>query len=204
MSTATAICGQIATCDAAVSNGPMAMPRMRQPPRRFSESDVEARFQTVNLGFSVMTHRKARLIIFGIWFGTMAFILGALFLAVPIRSDLNFTWQDTYSLSTLITSLYVPVLTAFALFWFHPGAQSRDKSLQSDRWIAALSLSTFFQLFMIAGVLGIVFFSAAPGPTAKYGPIENISGLVHLMSIFSPIATAPAAFLLGVEKIEPK
>jgi hypothetical protein len=150
-----------------------------------------------------MYAKSARLLIFGIWFSTMSMCMAAVLLAIPIRPNL-IAWKDAFSLITPIVSLYVPLLAAFALFWFGPNQSQRNKKLSLDKWIAALSLTLFFQAFMLLPIIGIMFFSDAPGPTGESGLHENINGLIHLMSIFSPIATAPSAFLLGVESIDPK
>ena len=150
-----------------------------------------------------MPARKSRLIIFSCWLGTLAACILTLFVAVPLRGDIAFQWQDAFQLATPITSLYVPILTAFALFWFHPGATPNKRRLSGEKWLPALALTLFFQLFFFIGVVGIVHFST-PSPDSNIGLFEQISGLVHWISIFSPIAMAPAAFLLGVERIEVK
>lgn len=150
-----------------------------------------------------MTARRSRLIIFACWFGNLILCISILFLAVPLRTDIAFHWEDVFQLATPITSLYVPVLTAFALFWFHPGATPNTRKVSGEKWVPALGLTLFFQFFMTAGVAGIVLFTTS-APDSNVGLFEQISGLVHWISIFSPIATAPAAFLLGVERIEAK
>lgn len=149
-----------------------------------------------------MTATNARLIVFGCWLGSLTICLMMLFCAVFVRADLGFQWSDAFQLATSVASLYIPVLTAFALFWFHPGNPPNNKKVNREKWIAALSLTLFFQLFMILGTAGIVLLSRRPSPDADTGLFEQISGLTNWISIFSPIATAPTAFMLGVEKID--
>jgi hypothetical protein len=145
-----------------------------------------------------MTAQSSRLMIFGLWFGTMVLCLLLVFAAVPICGDIPF--MQALQVTTPIASLYVPILTAFALFWFHPGASPNKKRLSKERWYVALALTLFFQILMLGGVAIIVYFIRSPDSHA--GVFENIVALIHWISIFSPIATAPSAYLLGIERIE--
>ena len=147
-----------------------------------------------------MTTRKARLVIFDCWFFTFALCVFILFLAIPLRRDIAFAWEDVFQLATPVASLYMPVLTAFGLFWFRPGAPPNTRRLPADRWLPAFGLTLLFQVFMSIGVAGIVLF-ATPAPDSNVGLFEQVSGLVQWITIFSPTAMLPAAFLLGVEQI---
>jgi hypothetical protein len=149
-----------------------------------------------------MATGKARLVIFALWLVAYMLCILALFLAVRVRRDLGFEWRDAFQMATPITSLYVPVLSAFALFWFRPGTRSSTRRLSLERTLPALGLTLCFQLIMAAGVIGIVLLSAPPRPDSNVTLPDQIAGLVHLMSILSPLATAPSAFLLGVEQIK--
>ena len=150
-----------------------------------------------------MTAGVSRLTVFGIWFGTLFLCITLLFLCVPLRQDIGFRFADAFQLATPVTSLYIPILTMFALFWFHPGRKSSRRKLSKEKWIAALALTLFFQIFMITGLAGITLYST-PAPDSSVGLFEEVSALVQWISIFSPVATAPAAFLLGVEQIATK
>lgn len=123
-----------------------------------------------------MTAQRSRLVVFSLWFGSMVFCLAILFSALGLRQDLGFTWNDVFQLATPITSLYIPLLTAFALFWFRAEAPGANRGLSKERLFAALALTIFFQLFMIVGVVGIVLFST-PKPDDEAGLFEHISGL---------------------------
>jgi hypothetical protein len=57
---------------------------------------------------------------------------------------------------------------------------------------------------MLIGVYGILYHPEVSAESDQPGLFEQMSGLVQWISIFSPVATAPAAFLLGVESISSK
>jgi len=130
----------------------------------------------------------------------MILCLFLVFLAIPIRGDIPF--QLALQVTTPIMSLYMPVLTAFAMFWFRPGKTMSRAKLSGERWYVALALTLTFQLLMLGGMVTVVYFVRNP-PDSDVGLTDHVAALIHWISIFSPLATAPSAFLLGVEKIDP-
>lgn len=150
-----------------------------------------------------MTASKSRITVFAMWLGTLAACFGVLFLALIVRSDVGYNWEDLFDLAAPIASMYIPVLTSFSLFWFHPGALDNSRKLSGERWIAAFALTAFYQMLILGGISGIVLFSKS-APDAEAGLLEKVNGLIHLASVFSPLAIAPAAFLLGIEPLKTK
>jgi hypothetical protein len=148
-----------------------------------------------------MTAAKARIIVFGMWFGAMTLLVFAIIATIVVRPSLGLTFNDAFKLATLMTSVYLPVLTAFGIFWFTPGNSPDGRELRDDKWIAALALTGFYQAVMILCV--IVMLCTSGGPEAEEALYDSMSGLVHFVAVFSPLATAPVAYMLGVEKIEP-
>ena len=107
-----------------------------------------------------------------------------------------------------LAAVFVPIVSAFATFWFRIGNTNNSSGyVPRDRWGPAIITSVVY----VCLIVGFVFFAIyivdytsqenLPPGTDSFD--EWIVNIMQLALLLSPIATAPAAWLLGVERIDP-
>jgi hypothetical protein len=149
-----------------------------------------------------MSKAKARNLIYWIWGGFfLAYIV--LFEFAPSFRRGFIDQEDAHAGLIKLAALYVPVMTSFASFWFRLSPSRISGTVPKERWLPAIGTTLAYH-----GVLFVLLFYALyldPYPTRNGQPLRSFNQwVVDILQIglfLSPVATAPAAYLLGVESI---
>lgn len=148
-----------------------------------------------------MTLQTARIWIFLIWVAVFLAYEGLILsqLTVP-----GFSSPDVHSMAWRMAYIMVPVLSAFASFWFMPdGNLSRETEddnrslLQKDRIIALFVCTLLVHLIVFCYILFFVrlhTFSFVDDPADSYA--ARMEWALNFFLFISSIAIIPAGFLL--------
>lgn len=154
-----------------------------------------------------MPNTTARLWIFALWGLSFLVMIFALELAPGLRQGV-IAPADAHAALIKMAALFVPVLTAFATFWFRPGTDGAlVQVVPRDRANIAIVITVAYHL-VVVGLLMYATYGQqyASGEAGDFIPPitfnEWVTNVLQIGLFASPIATAPSAYLLGIEKIE--
>ena len=147
-----------------------------------------------------------RLCVFGIW--VLSFVISLLFIPIAflVQDDGVLSGEVPMHSASRIVTLYLPVFVSFVFFWF-----CNRKNLNVNRTVnretawAALSISVLCNA-IIAFTLACIFLGTYNLLLAENVYEESLSGtldswLLSVIQLVAFIATAPLAYLLGVDSI---
>jgi hypothetical protein len=145
--------------------------------------------------------------LFFIWGGAMLLYF-LLFEFVPFFRTGVITHQMAHAGFLKILSLVSPVLGAFSVFWFAHPTSSRTGTISRERWLAAFWATIVYHFILSVYLIAIIYVHDYKGSSNGVGPGDPsfddlVGNAMQIGVLLSAIATAPAAFLVGVDRIEP-
>ena len=180
---------------------------------------------------ATMTLKTARIVIFNIWISFFA-VYSVFFMIAPLVRPSFFSYQACFNGLFKMLSLIIPVLSAFGAFWFHGGEREaaprptrrRRADPQGDlaeaqgamvvlmpleNWWPALVSTILYHMILVFYIFSILFiynYEGNDNPDVRSG--LALSDLVTYGMQYGmlclPLATAPAAYYLGIDKIQPR
>lgn len=149
-----------------------------------------------------MTKKTARFALFLIW-ASLLLIYIFMFILCGLREDISFTEAMDAALKTAY--ILIPILTAFASFWFVPMAAGTpapsddDTPIEMDRFVAMMVFTGLVHFIVLGYFLVAVVF--ARYDITKPNPQDTFASRVaighNLLVLFSSLAVLPVGFVLN-------
>jgi hypothetical protein len=135
----------------------------------------------------------------------LSFLLGMICLGFVFTSKLS--WKDRFDIAAGVAALYLPVLTSFILVWYKDADATSQRfspqpvTVPPTKFLPILALIMSPQIFIATASYSILHRTPIPfpGETPQFADLvsESMSALTKFSAVFSPLASAPTAYLLS-------
>jgi len=153
--------------------------------------------------------KYVRMTVFGLWLSAYCVCLLLFFVAPLYRGYIKIPSEDVFDGITKISCVYIPILIAFAIYWFRPIHSSSNKKKKNsefefEKGFAALIITVFCNFFILTCTFVVLYvypLKESGDMLSEDWAFEQAvnTGIIYIANPLSILAAAPLACLLGVE-----